>query len=228
MVGPSRMTLASDRPPSPHPGGGEREVQGTLRVGVGGATGRVSRERSNRGGVVLAQEAAGNRPRVLIHTPLREMAYFELNARRWQARVGRGVPPPMFVIYTFWPILSSTLGAGKRVRHVAAGCLLGGPNPPLIRKDSSRWSACRQGKSRGVEFDILQGREKRCIVSRSKWRFFLFAIFSGAKPSPACVVAGKGTIEPLCSALDVLGESLMASSTIVSMLLSPPIVDHLV
>ena len=25
------------------------------------------------------------------------MAYFELNARRWQARVGRGVPPPMFV-----------------------------------------------------------------------------------------------------------------------------------
>ena len=92
MVGPSRMTLASDRPPSPHPGGGEREVQGTLRVGVGGATGRVSRERSNRGGVVLAQEAAGNRPRVLIHTPLRK-----------------------------WPILSSALGAGKRVW--VGGCL---------------------------------------------------------------------------------------------------------
>ena len=101
MVGPSRMTLASDRPPSPHPGGGEREVQGTLRVGVGGATGRVSRERSNRGGVGLAQEAAGPHPRVSIHTPLWEMAYFELNARRWQARVGWGVPPPVFVIYVF-------------------------------------------------------------------------------------------------------------------------------
>ena len=70
------------------PEGRQREVQRTLRVGVGGATGRVSRERSNRGGVGLAQEAAG-------------MRYFELNARRWQARVGWGVPPPMFVVYMF-------------------------------------------------------------------------------------------------------------------------------
>ena len=133
-------------------------------------------------------------------SPLKKvLAYFKLNARRWQARVPRGCWMPLR-----WA------------------------QPPSYSEASSRWSACGQGKSRGVEFDILQGREKRCIVSRSKWRFFLFAIFSGAKPSPACVVAGKGTIEPLCSALDVLGESLMASSTIVSMLLSPPIVDHLV
>ena len=40
-------------------------------------------------------------PRVLIHTPPWVMAYFELNARRWQARVGRGVPPPVFVIHMF-------------------------------------------------------------------------------------------------------------------------------
>ena len=53
------MTLASDRPPSPRPGGGEREVQRTLRVGVGGATGRVSRERSSRIGADLALKAAG-------------------------------------------------------------------------------------------------------------------------------------------------------------------------
>ena len=49
----------------------------------------------------MALKAAPTSPRVLIHTPLREMAYLELNARRWQARVGRGVPPPMFVIYMF-------------------------------------------------------------------------------------------------------------------------------
>ena len=64
MVGPSRMTLASDRPPWPRPEGRQREVQGTLRVGVGGATGRVSRgERSSRIGADLALKAAG--------TPLR-------------------------------------------------------------------------------------------------------------------------------------------------------------
>ena len=82
------MTLASDRPPSPHPGGGEREVQRTLRVGVGGATGRVSRERSNRGGVILAQEAAGTRPRVLIHTPQRKSCLFITRCKR----EGGGVP----------------------------------------------------------------------------------------------------------------------------------------
>ena len=92
--------------------------------------------------------------------------------------------------------------------------------PRAGRAKAGGWSS--------IYFKVLGSREKDSIVSRSKWRFFLFAIFSGAKPSPACVVAGKGTIEPLCSALDVLGESLMASSTIVSMLLSPPIVDHLV
>ena len=41
------------------PEGRQREVQGTLRVGVGGATGRVSRERSSRIGADLALKAAG-------------------------------------------------------------------------------------------------------------------------------------------------------------------------
>ena len=85
-----------------------------------------------------------------------------------------------------------------------------------------------RAKAGGWSSIYFKVEKKRCIVSRSKWRFFLFAIFSGAKPSPACVVAEKATIEPLRSALDVLDESLMASSTIVSMLLSPPVVDHLV
>ena len=35
------MTLASDKPPCPCPEGDQREVQRTLRVGVGGATCRV-------------------------------------------------------------------------------------------------------------------------------------------------------------------------------------------
>ena len=51
------MTLASDR--SLGRNSGPREIQRTLRVGVGGATGRVSRERSSRIGAALAQEAAG-------------------------------------------------------------------------------------------------------------------------------------------------------------------------
>ena len=60
MVGPSRMTLASDR--SLGRNSGPREIQRTLRVGVGGATGRVSREQSNRIGVALALKAAGTHP----------------------------------------------------------------------------------------------------------------------------------------------------------------------
>ena len=42
MVGPSRMTLASDRPPAGQvPLAGPREIQRTLRVSVGSATGHV-------------------------------------------------------------------------------------------------------------------------------------------------------------------------------------------
>ena len=92
--------------------------------------------------------------------------------------------------------------------------------PRAGRAKAGGWSS--------IYFKVLGSREKKMYRVTVQVAVFLFAIFSGAKPSPACVVAGKGTIEPLCSALDVLGESLMASSTIVSMLLPPPVVDHLV
>ena len=93
--------------------------------------------------------------------------------------------------------------------------------PRAGRAKAGGWSS--------IYFKVLGSREKELYrVTVQVAVFFFSRFFSGAKPSPACVVAGKGTIEPLCSALDVLGESLMASSTIVSMLLSPPIVDHLV
>ena len=73
-VGPSRMTLASDRPPGRQsPKAGPREIQRTLRVGVGGATGRVSRERSSRIGAVLALRAAGT----LLRTRGKENLLFE-------------------------------------------------------------------------------------------------------------------------------------------------------
>ena len=49
------MTLASDKPPGRN--SGPRETQRTVRVGVGGPTGRVSRERSNRSGVGLAHSS---------------------------------------------------------------------------------------------------------------------------------------------------------------------------
>ena len=39
-----------------------RWIQRTLPAGLGGTTGHVSRERSNRIGMVLAQEAAGTHP----------------------------------------------------------------------------------------------------------------------------------------------------------------------
>ena len=55
----------------PRPEGRQREVQRTLRVGVGGATGRVSRERSNRGGADWS-EASQPLPR-----PKEGLAYFE-------------------------------------------------------------------------------------------------------------------------------------------------------
>ena len=70
--------------------------------------------------MVLALRAAWSRPGVLIHTPLREMAYLELNARRWQARVGRGVPPPMFVIYMFLAYFK--LNARRWQARVPRGC----------------------------------------------------------------------------------------------------------
>ena len=93
--------------------------------------------------------------------------------------------------------------------------------PRAGRAKAGGWSS--------IYFKVPGSREKyleRVTVARP---FFFSQFFVLArKASPACVVAEKDTIEPLRSALDVLGESLMASSTIVSMLLSLPIVDHLV
>ena len=82
------MTLASDRPPWPHPEGAQREVQRTLRVGVGGATGRVSRERSSRIGAVLALKAAGT----LLRTKGKETYFLSKLARRWLSATPGWVP----------------------------------------------------------------------------------------------------------------------------------------
>ena len=75
----------------------------------------------------LAQEAAG-------------MAYFELNARPGKREWVGG----SFLDITLKQFLFLPFPLGKRSKcHVAAGCLLGGPNLPLLSKSeiSTRWSA---------------------------------------------------------------------------------------
>ena len=70
-----------------------------VRAGFGGSTSRVSREGSCRGGVALAQEAAGTHPMVSIHPPLTSEVNGLFRAQRsaLASACGLGGSSPVFV-----------------------------------------------------------------------------------------------------------------------------------
>ena len=135
------MTLASDRPPCPCPEGGQREAQRTLRVGVSGATGRVSRERSSRIGAVLAQSSRDTSP------PQRERnLLFEQNRSALVKRYVRSgtkyyvLGPPARVKRIRWLFVFAYLETGKRFRQGR------GVPPPVVY---SFFSQSRDGCEKG-------------------------------------------------------------------------------